>query len=321
MPVGNSDRGVGLWAGQVMFGLDNVNQYIDWWHDALPGPGEGFDHEGTLTSVVFTPTLTIGLSNYWNFTLGQSIGNRIMTWDGDTTTIHHRDEGTNSDFKNAEGGMLGDTRFVFRYLAFNDGQGAGKRWFLGSGLVIPSKNALTSAPFFLSGEEKKAEHRHFSMSEGVYKGILEMQYFKKQMTNPVFMGGTIMAELPINKNTYGYKASQLYSLSLTVFSKLIPKIKGSLGGSMIAQHTTEAYWNGLAAPNSSATVITVGGGVLWNTTIGGVGVNIQKPFFMGGTFSGTESKVDQRVGAWQVSLSYRRLLNFMIPWIDPLKNI
>ena len=320
MPVGNSDRGVGLWAGQVMVGLDNMNQYIDWWHEALPGSGENFDHEGTLTSVILSPTLTVGLSNYWNFTLGQSIGKRIMTWDGDTTTIHHRDEGTNSNFKNAEGGIMGDARLTFRYLILNDGQGAGKRWFLGSGLVIPSKNTLTSDPFFLGGEEK-TDHRHFSMSDGVYKGIVEMQYFKKQMVNPVFIGGTIMAELPINDNNYGYKASQLYDLSLTVFSKLIPTINGSLGGSLIARHTTEAYWNGVVAPNSRATVITIGGGVLWNMKIGGISMNIQKPFFVGGAFSGIESDVDSRVGAWQISLSYRRLLNIMIPWLDPLKDI
>ena len=303
-----------------MFGLDNAAQYIDWWHEELPGSDENFEHEGTLTSLSLTPTLTIGLSNYWNMTIGQTIGNRSMTWGGDSTTIHHRDEGTDSDYFNAEGGWLGDTRLMLRYLLFNDGQGTGKRWFLGSGLVIPSKNVLTSDPFFLSGGTK-TPRRHFSMSEGVYKGILEMQYFKKQMINPVFIGGTIMAELPINENIYGYKASQLYNLSLTVFSKLIPSINGSLGGSVIAQHTTEAYWNGVAAPNSSATVITIGGGLLWNLKVGGVGVNIQKPFFMGGTFSGTESKVDQRVGAWQVSLSYRRLLDFVIPWLDPLKKL
>jgi hypothetical protein len=303
-----------------MFGLDNVNQYIDWWHEALPGSGEGFDHEGTLTSLILSPTLTVGLSNYWNFTFSQILGNRIMTWDGDTTTIHHRDEGTESNFKNAVGGIMGDSRFMFRYLVFNDGQGAGKRWFLGGGVVVPSKNTITSDPFFLGGEEK-TDHRHFSMSEGVYKGVLEMQYFKKQMANPVFMGGTIMAELPINDNNYGYRASQLYDLSLTVFSKQIPVINGSLGGSLITRHTTESYWNGVAAPNSRSTIITAGCGLLWNMKIGGIGINIQKPFFVGGTFSGIEGEVAQKVGAWQISFSYRRLLSFVIPWLDPLKDI
>ena len=78
MPVGNSDRGVGLWAGQIMLGLDNSTQYIDWWHAAIPGPDEGFDHDGTLTSVFLNPTITIGLSNYWNMTIGQIIGKRTI---------------------------------------------------------------------------------------------------------------------------------------------------------------------------------------------------------------------------------------------------
>ena len=96
MPVGSADKGVGLWAGQTMFTLDNVNQHIDWWHEALPGSGENFDHKGTLTSFIFSPALTVGLSNYWNISITQVIGNRYMGWGGDTTTIHHRNESSNT---------------------------------------------------------------------------------------------------------------------------------------------------------------------------------------------------------------------------------
>jgi hypothetical protein len=318
LPVGNSDRGVGLWAGQIMFGLDNSNQYIDWWHEALPDTGEGFDHEGTLTSVILSPTITIGLSNYWNFTLGQSIGNRTMTWDGDATTIHHRDEGTDEDYFNAIGGYLGDTKLMLRYLVFNDGQGPGKRLFLGGGFILPSKNSLSSDPFFLSGSEK-TDHRHFALSEGIYKGCFEIQLFKKKMTNPVFMGGTIYVEKALAENDYGFKASDIYDLSLTAFSKKIPTIGGSLGANIITRHTTKAYWNQFEAPNSRATVVTVGVGGLWDLAVGGVSLNIQKPFFIKGAFSGIEGELGQRVDVWQVSLSYRRLLDFVIPWLDPLK--
>ena len=303
-----------------MFGLDNSNQYIDWWHEAIPGSGEGFDHEGTLTSVIINPSLTIGLSNYWNMTIGQTIGQRTMTWDGDTTTIHHRDEGTESDFINAVGGYLGDTKLMLRYLVFNDGQGPGKRLFLGGGFILPSKNTLSSDPFFLSGDEKTA-HRHFALSEGVYKGCGEIQLFKKKMTNPVFMGGTIYVEKALAENDYGFKASDIYDLSLTAFSKKIPAINGSLGANIITRHTTKAYWNEIEAPNSRATVVTVGFGGLWNLAVGGVSLNIQKPFFIKGAFSGIEGELGQRVGVWQVSLSYRRLLDFMIPWLDPLKGL
>ena len=301
-----------------MFGLDNSNQYIDWWHGALPDTGEGFDHEGTLTSVILSPTITIGLSNYWNFTLGQSIGNRTMTWDGDATTIHHRDEGTDEDYFNAIGGYLGDTKLMLRYLVFNDGQGPGKRLFLGGGFILPSKNSLSSDPFFLSGSEK-TDHRHFALSEGIYKGCFEIQLFKKKMTNPVFMGGTIYVEKALAENDYGFKASDIYDLSLTAFSKKIPTIGGSLGANIITRHTTKAYWNQFEAPNSRATVVTVGVGGLWDLAAGGVSLNIQKPFFIKGAFSGIEGEQGQRVDVWQVSLSYRRLLDFVIPWLDPLK--
>jgi hypothetical protein len=301
-----------------MFGLDNSNQYIDWWHEALPDTGEGFDHEGTLTSVILSPTITIGLSNYWNFTLGQSIGNRTMTWDGDAPTIHHRDEGTDEDYFNAIGGYLGDTKLMLRYLVFNDGQGPGKRLFLGGGFILPSKNSLSSDPFFLSGSEK-TDHRHFALSEGIYKGCFEIQLFKKKMTNPVFMGGTIYVEKALAENDYGFKASDIYDLSLTAFSKKIPTIGGSLGANIITRHTTKAYWNQFEAPNSRATVVTVGVGGLWDLAVGGVSLNIQKPFFIKGAFSGIEGEQGQRVDVWQVSLSYRRLLDFAIPWLDPLK--
>ena len=161
-----------------MFGLDNSNQYIDWWHEAIPGSGEEFDHEGTLTSVIINPSLTIGLSNYWNMTIGQTIGQRTMTWDGDTS-IHHRDEGTESDFINAFGGYLGNTKLMLRYLVFNDGQGPGMRLFLGGGFILPSKNTLSSDPFFLSGDEK-TYHRHFALSEGFIKGVSKFNYLRRK---------------------------------------------------------------------------------------------------------------------------------------------
>ena len=303
-----------------MFGLDNNVQHIDWWHEALPGSGEGFAHEGTLTSTISNPTITIGLTNYWNMTLGVYVGQRTMDWTGDTTTIHHRDEGTESNFLNAIGGYLGDTKLLFRYLVFNDGQGPGRRFFLGGGLVLPSKNTLTSDPFFLNGEEQ-VDHRHFTISEGLYKGCFEVQFFKKQTKNPVFFGGTLSGEIPLSENKYGFKGSNIYDLSLTVFSKKISLINGSLGGSIITRHTTKAYWNGTTAPNSRATVLTVGLGGLWNLDIGSISVNVQKPFFIEGAFSGIEGELDQRVGTWQASISYRKLLDIVIPWLDPFRNL
>jgi len=320
MPVGNSDNGVGLWAGQIMFALDNTNQYIDWWHEALPGAEEGFDHEGTLLSTILVPKLTIGLSNYWNITISQSIGNRYMNWNGGETTIHHRDEGTHTSFLNAIGGYFGDTEIVGRYLFFNDGVGAGKRFFVGGGLKIPSKSTLTSDPFFLNGEQQK-EHRHFSLSEGVYKTILEAQLFFKRDLNPVFFGGTFKAEIPIKDNSYGFTGSSLYSASFSSLTKEIKLIKGSLGLRSSLRYTTKAYWNGKEAPNSQAVIFTAGGGGVWGLKSGTLGVNISKPIFLVGAFSSIEGQQKQRVKTWQISFGFRKLFDFNIPFLDPFKRV
>jgi len=320
LPVGNADKGVGLWAGQVMFTLDNANQYIDWWHEPLPGFGEGFDHEGTLTSIVLSPGLTVGITNYWNITLTQVVGGRFMTWDSDTTTIHHRDEGSHTDFLNAIGGLMGDTRIMLRYLLYNDGMGAGKRLFLGGGLIVPSKNTLTSDPFFLNGEER-SDHRHFSMSEGVYKALWELQYFKKRNSNPVFLGGALQTEIPLNTNEYGYRASRFYDLSLSALTKEVPRLGAALSSSTVVRHSTKAYWNNKPSPNSRSTVLTIGVGLIWNLSLGGLSVNLQRPVFLDGRFSGIEGEVEQRVSAYQISVSYRRVFDYVIPWLDPLRDL
>ena len=304
-----------------MFNLDNANQHIDWWHEAVPGSGEGFDHEGTLTTLMLSPAITIGLSNYWNMTITQVLGNRIMTWDGDTTTVHHRDENSLSDFINATGGLIGDTRLMFRYLLYNDGQGSGRRLFFGGGLVFPSKNTITSDPFFLNGEDK-TKHRHFSISEGVQKGVLELQYYKKRTTTPVFIGGSITMETPLSENEYGYRASQLYDANITALTKKISKIGASVGGNLSIRQTTQSYWNQKPSPNSKATIFSPGISFLWNIKMGGLALGIQKPIFIYGGMSGTESEnLDQEMNAWQITLSYRRVLDFIIPWLDPLKDL
>ena len=61
MPVGNSEHGVGLWKGQIMFTIDNIANYIDWWHE--PTDSEPFDHAGDLLNYTVSPTLSIGLNN------------------------------------------------------------------------------------------------------------------------------------------------------------------------------------------------------------------------------------------------------------------
>ena len=91
-----------------MLGGDFNYQFIDWRHD--PTPDEQFHHLGTLSASVLSPNITVGLHDWWNISLIQILGNRYMTWGADTTSNHHRDEGSESTFTNARGGYLGETR-------------------------------------------------------------------------------------------------------------------------------------------------------------------------------------------------------------------
>ena len=296
-----------------MVGANFNYQFIDWAHDEVDN--EGFDHAGTLSATVFTPNITIGITDWWNITFSQVMGRRYMTWEvPNETTIHHRDEGSESGFDNAIGGYLGDSRIIARFLALNAGKGPGLRLFLGGGIGIPSKNSLISDPFFLNGDEVKP-HRHFSMSEGIYKAIFETQFFVKRTKNPVFAGGTFSIEQPLGESEYGYDGSRLVDFSLTAFSKKIKLINGSIGGNIMFRNTSEAYWNGIEAPNSKSTIIIPGVGALWSLGFATLSVNVQKPIFIDGAFSGGDGNSNEKTDTWQISIGMRRILNYYIPWL------
>ena len=141
MPGGNSDKGLGAEKNQIYLSLENANQYVDWQHGAIPG--ENFIHEGSLSSFFLRPGAIYGLTNKLNVYLNTTIGIRTMGWFTDNHSIHHRSENTSSDFDNAIGGLLGDSKIILRYLWKNTGAGDGYRIIFGNGLTIPSKNMLT----------------------------------------------------------------------------------------------------------------------------------------------------------------------------------
>ena len=303
-----------------MFSSDQMTEYIDWFHGPLKNSEEKFNHKGSLLSFFVEPKFTIGVSNYWNITISQKIGHRQMTWKTKAKSIHHRNEGTSSNFQNALGGFLGDAKISANYLIFNDGQGVGKRFYIGCGLIIPSKNTLTSDPFFLSNEQK-TEHRHFSLSEGSYKNTFETQYFIKRNTNPVFIGGVFSITKPIKENQYGFKSSTNYDFSFTGFSKKIKKLNTSIGTNISVQHNTEAFWNGKKAPNSKSTIIVLGGGAAWDFSHNGLTFNIRFPIFLEGGFNEDIEEINQEIKALQFSVGYRKIFDWTIPWIDPLKDL
>ena len=267
MPVGNSDRGVGLGAGEVMVFADLNYQNFNWWHEQVseayvPGTDleEGFEHLGQFNNRSLNLGFTIGLNDYWNMTVSQLISERCMDWEGpvwesendvgfnpdfhqigDSKTVHHRTECSSTDFIDgsntiAFGGFLGDTRINFKYLLYNQGKGPGSRVFLGGGLLVPSSSTLTESPWTKSdvmlpnGSEVKTytPHRHFYLSDGAYKMFTEIQFFKKRIKKPVFWGGTFAVTFPLNESDYGFKPSTNYELSFVALSGPLKEVKSNV---------------------------------------------------------------------------------------------
>ena len=330
MPVGNASDGVGLFAGQIMFSANMNIQYIDWGHD--PVDPEDFDHFGTLQTTLIIPSVTIGLSDYWNVNYTQFIGIREMGWGPHNESVHHRTESSLEDFDNAKGGLFGDGKLKFQYLLNNVGMQAGNRTFIGFGLSIPSDNILTSDPFFLSELEENGgggidneewldgnhNHRHFALSDGNYKGIIEIQYFNKRKSNPVFWGIKFDASLPFKDSDYGYDAGNSYNLALSALFK--PNIKiitnpiGISSGIFLA-HLNQGYWNNLPDPTSKSTVLVLSIGSIWKLKKGALALNVQKPLLIDGVGAGSENALNNTFDAIELTIGYRYMLDYVIPWL------
>lgn len=304
MPVGEADKGVGAMKGTIYYGVQLQSMFIDWWHD--PVEGEPFKHSGLLNTYLVRPSIIYGASDRINLMASTSIGVRSMVWNGGKNSVHHRTESTLTDFKNAEPGMLGDTQLIVRYLAKNDGSGEGSRVFLGGGISVPSKSQLTADPFFLNGEEK-GEHRHFSMSSGTYKYILESQMFFKQPVNPVFYGGFIMYERALKESEHGYLPPPLLNASLSATFKRFDAMDSSIGYGLGLLQSGKGYWNGKEEPNSESLSLIPSVSFLVNSRFGALSFNLQKPVFIKGAFITNEGDIKQGSNIWQFAISLRKV--------------
>ncbi len=303
MPGGDSDKGLGASKNEIYFLLENSTQYIDWWHE--PVPGEKFDHEGSLLSFVLRPGINYGISDKFNLYANTVIGIRSMDWFGNNQSIHHRDEHTGDNFDNAIGGVLGDSKIILRYLLKNTGAGDGYRIILGSGIIIPSKNTLTIDPFLKTKKDEYFPHRHFSLSDGTYNSISDVQIFYKRSSNPVFFGGSLSFNKPFKHNKYSYLPPTSVKLILSAIYKRFDSIDSSIDLSIGVQSLSKAYWNNIPSPNSDALVITPSFSYLFNLKKGAISIGIQKPIFISGSFAGNEGDIDQTTEVWQLVLSYR----------------
>ena len=290
--------------GTVYYGVQLQSMFIDWWHD--PVEGEPFKHSGLLNTYLIRPSIIYGVSDKFNIMASTAIGMRSMIWTGSKTSVHHRTESTLTDFKNAEPGMLGDTQLLIRYLAKNDGLGEGSRVILGGGLSVPSKSQLTADPFFLNGEEK-GEHRHFSMSSGTYKYVLESQIFFKQPANPVFYGGFITFERALKESEHGYLPPSLLNASLSTTFKRFDAMDSSIGYGLGLLQSGKGYWNGKEEPNSESLSLIPSVSFLVNSRFGALSFNLQKPVFIKGAFITNEGDIKQGSNIWQFAISLRKV--------------
>jgi len=300
-----------------MGSMDYSYEYLDWWHDDI---GEGFSHSGLLNSHLINPALTIGLSDYFNLTISQTIGSRTMDYKGLHATPHHRDEGSESDFINAIGGVRGDSRFLLRYLILNDGM-QGNRLFIGTGLIIPSNNRLIKSPFLYdeddSGEKIFPEHRHFAMSEGTYQWLGELQFFRKLSPPIIFWGIASSMSYPIKESPEGFLSPTRINLSLTFLTQKIKLINASLGIYMQYKYSGVAQWNGAETKNSKGSVVTPGFGFIWTTQNKlGIAMNILFPKLLTGNLAMIESEPNQSLNAIQLSLGFRKTFNYSIPFLE-----
>ena len=315
MPVGSSDQGIGLSAGDIMLSSDFFYLFIDWRHDQIDD-SEPYDHEGTLSTTIISPIVTIGLSDWWNLSFQQILGTRHMGWELDEESLHHRDEHSHSNFSNAIGGYLGDARLMLRYLALNTGKGQGSRLFFGLGYIMPSKNTLSISPFLKDDDGNHEEHRHFSMSSGVKIIVFETQYFYKKIKNPVFLGMSFKIDEPLSDNEYGFSGSRLTELSLSFLFNKNNFMKTPYGLNLVISHEDEAFWNDVPAPNSESIIITPAMSLFLNTNFANVSLGMQIPIFLNVVMSESgETDLNSEAKAFQISLSIRKVLDYSIPWL------
>ena len=326
--------------------------YIDWWHDIIEDSGElnnegvEFDHPGLFKNKSVNLGFTIGLNDYWNVTLSQLIGERCMEWQGpvdddidsethgQSLTVHHRTECSSSDFFNDEGdqiafgGILGDTRINFRYLLFNQLKGPGSRLFLGLGLDIPSSNVITESPWKTTDIDADdnpvyTPHRHFYLSDGVYKMNFELQFFKKRIQFPVFWGGTFSFNFPLNDSKYGFRPSKRYELSMMAMSgsTAFQKIKlgnfslSSIGPTLTIGYASRSRWNDEGeTPNSKSILYVPGISILISSKNGGgFGINITRGFEQ--YMNENPSDIKEKTSIYGISISYRKVLDKRIDWL------
>jgi len=232
-----------------------------------------------------------------------------MNWDSDSTTIHHRDEST----QDSVGYYMGTT-VIARYLALNDQIGAGKRLFLGIGLLLPSNNTFKDNPYQLS--QNTLRHTHFTLSDGNYKGIFELQYFNRKK-GLFFYGSIFRIDKSIKSSKYGYRTGDTYNFTGFVFlhhQKTLQYFSPFF--TISTTHKTKDFWDGTGpgtgyAENSDGGYLNAGFGI--NKSFGSYQFNFSanKTIDTWLTPAGDEVKsIDSRMESIYCSFSIKTVIDY-----------
>ena len=281
--------------GELLVGSNFSSQFIDWGHGPLEDDSP--DHAGTLNSFVSDININYGLTEKWNLGMNMMIGKRTMHFPQEES-IHHRDESRSG---------IGNININLRYLSSNIAFGPGTRLFFGSGVIIPSNNTLKEDPF-LAGDNGNT-HTHFDMSEGAFKLVGEIQYFKRD-TLPIVRGGILKYSSALTENDYSFMPGYQLDAVAMFYWQTKQIFKGIPQFSLIGQKRGVDYWDGDVAPNSGGFILQGTAGLMWILDSHHFTVSFRKPIYQKLNMVQEESSIENHADMWGFSLSYRTVLSF-----------
>ena len=206
---------------------------------------------------------------------------------------HHRDESKVG---------IGDLKLVLRYLKSNISFGPGTRLFFGGGIIIPSNNTIKINPY----QKPTVKHTHFAMSEGVYKLIGEMQYFKRGK-GPIVTGMVSQFVTPLHTNKYSFKPGTEISLTgYCLFQKI--NLVGGLPQLMLTgTKRSSNKWPDY--DGTGETNLILSGGLMWNRDNNHYSLTIGYPFVSTHDVIKSGENVDGYVHSINITLSARVVLS------------
>ena len=250
-------------------------------------------HEGSLNSNIGEMNFNYGFSENWNIETSLNFGIRGMDFIGKEND-HHRDESKTG---------LGDIRLTLRYLSSNISFGPGTRLFFGGGVVIPSDNTVKKNPF----KKPLEKHTHFDISEGAFKLVGEIQYFKRD-TLPIVMGGILRYSSALTENDYSFIPGYQLDAVAMFYWQTKQIFKGIPQFSLIGQKRGVDHWEGDVAPNSGGFILQGAAGLMWNLGQQHFTLSVRVPLYQALNMVNEGSPVDNDADMWGFSVSYRTVL-------------